>query len=55
MTSKFCIHLVEKGLVQTEGLQPARDTLQLLLHWDPNKTGRLYKVKRKREGVETFN
>ena len=36
---------VAKGLVQTEGLQPARDTLQLLLHWDPNKAGRLFKMK----------
>ncbi len=36
---------IAKGLVQTEGLQPARDTLQLLLHWDPNKAGRLFKMK----------
>ena len=34
-----------KGLVLTEGLQPAKDTLQLLLHWDPKKTGRLYRMK----------
>lgn len=35
-----------KGLQPTEALQPARDILNVLIHWNPSKAGKLMMMKR---------